>query len=156
MQSTNPKELKKFIEEKIIKNAKKIRGKHSPIAEIVDRKVQSLPVKFIYDLQGILDHFYLIGVENYSKRPKIRYFLAVSLANSSSDLLVSFAKDYAVKNQLKLLQYCIFLKTLRVQLLSLKELLNIDEFRNIVDTLKMFRTQFRETLEKFRNLLQDE
>jgi hypothetical protein len=156
MQSTNPEELKKFIEEKIVKIAKKIRGKHSPIAEIVDRKVQSLPVKFIYDLKGTLDHFYLMGVENYSKQPKMRYFLAVSLANSSSDLLVSFAKDYAVKNQLKLLQYCIFLKTLRIQLLSLRELLNIDEFSNIVDILKTFRTQFRETLEKFRNLLQDE
>lgn len=156
MQSTNPEELKKFIEKRIIKNAKKIRGKHSPIAEIVDSKAQSLPVKFIYNLQGILDHFYLIGVKSYSKHPKLRYFLAVSLANSSSDFLVNIAKDYAIKNELELLQYCIFLKTLRVQLLSLRELLNIDEFSNIVDTLKMFRTQFRETLEKFKNLLLDE
>ncbi|MHA2120705.1 MAG: hypothetical protein ACW990_05820 [Promethearchaeota archaeon] len=153
MQRTDPKELKKFIEDRITKNTKKIRGKHSPIAEIGDNKILSLPVKFIFDLRGILDHFYLIGVKNYSKHPKIRYFLAISLANSSSDLLVSIAKEFAVKNELKLLQYSIFLKTLRIQLLSLKEIKNIDDYRNIVEILKMFRAQFREILDKIRKLV---
>ena len=98
MQNSSLKELKHFIKSSVIKNKKKVRGKHSPMAEIVGGTLHSLPVKFIHDLKEKLKHFYLIGVKNYSKPPKLRYFLAISLANNSSDLLVQLAKDYAVKN----------------------------------------------------------
>ncbi|MHA2008037.1 MAG: hypothetical protein ACXABO_12005 [Promethearchaeota archaeon] len=156
MLNSSPKELKHFIKNKVIKDSKKVRGKHSPIAEIVEGTLYSLPVKFLYDLREKLKYLFLIGVKNYSKQPKVRYFLTVSLANNSSDLLVQLAKDYAVKNDLNLVQYSIFLKTLRIQLLALKEIKNIDDYNNSLDILHEFRKIFRDKLVRIKRTIENE
>ncbi|MFW9970681.1 MAG: hypothetical protein ACFFDF_10810, partial [Candidatus Odinarchaeota archaeon] len=122
MSTLNQNDFKSFIKHEIIKDTKKIRGKHSPILELVNNIPQSLRVENIYDLNRKEKYFHLLIVRNYSKKPKLRYFLAISLANNSSDLLVQLARDYALKNNLKLIQYSIFPKTLRILLLLLKEL----------------------------------
>lgn len=156
MKNISSKEFKKFIENELKKKGKKVRGRHPPIAEIVKKNQYSLPVKSIYDMNEILRHFYLISVKNYSKHPKIRYFLAISLANNSSDLLVQFAKDFAIKNELKLIQYSIYPKTLRVHLLTLHEIQKSGNYNRIVELLKASRKEFREILVRFKNIVENE
>jgi hypothetical protein len=156
MQNSSPKELKQFIENNVIKNAKKIRGKHSPLAEFVDKTQYTLPVKFIYDLSENLKHFYLIGTKNYSKDPKRRYFLGISLANNSSDLLVQFARDFAIKNELKLIQYSLYPDTFRVHLLTLYEIQNSRNYNASVELLKASRKEFRDILVRFKNIVENE
>ena len=147
------KELKSFIESEVIKDIKKIRGKKAPIAEIVDNTLIALPVKSIYDISELIKKFYFFIVQNHSKPPKLRYFVAVSLANNSSDILVQIAKDFAIKNGLKLIQYSIYPKTLRTQLLSMKEIKNPTDYSNSIEVLKVFRKDFREKLLKLKKLV---
>ncbi|MFW9821038.1 MAG: hypothetical protein ACFFE5_15650, partial [Candidatus Thorarchaeota archaeon] len=87
------------------------------------------------------------------KKPKLRYFLAISLAYNSSDLLVQFAREFALKTGLKLIQYSVFPKTLRIQLLLLKELNKIEDYANSIDILKTYRKEFRGILLKIKNLI---
>jgi len=152
----NEKELKSFIENEVIKDIKKIRGKKAPIAEIVENTFLTLPVKSIYDLSEKIKRFYFIIVKNHLKLPKLRYFLANSLADNSSDLLVQFAKEFAIKNGLKLIQYSIYPKTLRTQLLSMKEIKNPADYSNSIEVLKVFRKDFREKLVKLKKLVENE
>ncbi|MFX0142870.1 MAG: hypothetical protein ACFE9C_02235 [Candidatus Hodarchaeota archaeon] len=156
MRELNYTNLESFIKHEIIKGAKKIRGKHSPISEVVKNSSQSLRVEKIYDLGKIENNHFLLIVRNYTKKPKLRYFLAVSIANNSSDLLVQLARDYVIKNDLKLIQYSIFPKTLRIQLLLLKELEVIEDFTNSINKLKICRKDFRSKLLKIKNLLENE
>jgi len=156
MQNSNLKELKMFIERNIIKNMKKVRGKHAPIVEIVENTSYELSVKSIYDLRPKFKNFFLFIAENYSKQPKFRFFIAIILANNSSDLLVILARDYAIKNKLKLIQYSIFPKNLRIQLLSIKEVKHIDNFTNLIEILKGFRQIFRNKLVKLKNSIENE
>lgn len=156
MQRSSPNELKRFVEGTVLKNSKKIKGKHAPIAEILGNIQHALPIKSLYDLSERLKHFYLIIVQNYSKHPKIRYFLAISLANNSSDLLVQFAKDNAIKNDLRLIQYSIYPETLRIQLLTLHEIQNIDNYDNSVKLLRASRKEFRDILVRFKNIGKNE
>ena len=150
------KELKSFVESEVIKDIKKIRGKKAPIAEIVDNTLFALPVKSIYNMNEIIKKFYFIIVKNHLKQPKLRYFLAISLAGSSSDLLVQIAKDFAIKNDLKLIQYSIYPKTLRTQLLSMKEIKNSTDYSNSIEVLKALRKDFREKLAKLKRLVENE
>ncbi|GAH04963.1 unnamed protein product, partial [marine sediment metagenome] len=126
------KELKSFVESEVIKDIKKIRGKKTPIAEIVDNTFLALLVKSIYDMNKVIKKFYFFIVQNHLNQPKIRYFLAITLAGNSSDLLVQIAKDFALKNGLKLIQYSIYPKTLRTQLLSMKEIKNPTDYSNSI------------------------
>ena len=150
------KELKSFVESEVIKDIKKIRGKKAPIAEIVDNTLFALPVKSIHNMNEIIKKFYFIIVKNHLKQPKLRYFLAISLAGSSSDLLVQIAKDFAIKNDLKLIQYSIYPKTLRTQLLSMKEIKNSTDYSNSIEVLKALRKDFREKLAKLKRLVENE
>jgi len=156
MQNSIKPDLKSFIKNEIIKNAKKIKGKHAPISEIINNKSKILTIENIYDLRNRYRNYYFFIVKNFAKTPKLRYFLATSLANSSSDLLVQIARDLAVKNDLKLIQYSIFPKTFRIQLLILKEIKEIKDFINLIETLKSFRTEYRNKLDKIRNLVENE
>jgi len=156
MQNSIKPDLKSFIKNEIIKNAKKIKGKHAPISEIVNNTSKILTIENIYDLRNRYRNYYFFIVKNFAKTPKLRYFLATSLANSSSDLLVQIARDLAVKNDLKLIQYSIFPKTFRIQLLILKEVKEIKDFINLTETLKSYRTEFRDKLDKIRNLVENE
>jgi len=155
MRELNHNDLKSFIKHEIIKEIKKIRGKHSPISEVVNNVSQSLRVEKIYDLSKKEKYYFLLITRNYNKQPKLRYFLAISLANNSSDLLVQFARDFVIKSDLKLIQYSIFPKTLRIQLLLLKELKLIEDYANSIDKFKNYRKEFRSNLVKVKNLVEN-
>lgn len=156
MQNSIKPDLKSFIKNEIIKYAKKIKGKHAPISENVNNTAKTLTIENIYDLRNRYRNYYFFIVKNFTKTPKLRYFLATSLANSSSDLLVQIARDLAIKNDLKLIQYSIFPKTFRIQLLILKEIKEIKDFINLIESLKLYRTEYRNKLDKIRNLVENE
>ena len=152
---TNQKSLKSFIKTQILKTAKKLKGKYNPISELVDNIPRTLKIREIYKIEDSLKNLFLIIVNNYSKQPKVRYFLALILASQSSDLLVSLAKDYATKNNLKLIQYCLFPKSIRISLLTLTEIQTVEDFSNSIELLKNFRNYFRKTFEKIKNLIEN-
>ena len=156
MPNPNENELNAFIKSEIKETSKKVKGKHPPIAEVVDNVLRSLSVKSIYDLNEQEKRFFFITVKNYSTQPKLRHFLAISLANSSSDLLVQFARDFALKNDLRLIQYSIYPKPVRIQLLSLKEIKDTKDLRNSSELLKGVRKEFRDRLVKLKNLVENE
>ncbi len=156
MQNSTQTDLKSFIQNDIIKNIKKVKAKHAPISEIVDNIPKTLVIEKIYDLQEKFKNFYFFIAKNFSKTPKLRYFLAISLANSSSDLLVQLARDFAVKNDFKLIQYSIFPKTLRIQLLLLKEIKEVEDYTDLIEKLKSYRIEFRSKLGSVRNLIENE
>ncbi|MFX1488689.1 MAG: hypothetical protein ACFFBI_06040 [Promethearchaeota archaeon] len=155
MSGINEKQLRSLITDKIKKSNNKIKGKHPPIAEIVDKKSYSLPVKSIYDLNAYHKRFYFITVKNYRKQPKFRYFLAISLANSSSDLLVLLASNIAIENDLKLIQYSIYPKPVRIQLFSLKEIKSREDYETFIKVLNEIRREFRDKLVKLKNLIEN-
>jgi hypothetical protein len=156
MRDINKSNLKSFIENEIIKEVKKVRGKHAPISEVVNQVSKSLKVENLYDLSNKNKYFFLLIAKNYNKQPKLRYFLAVSIANTSSDLLVHLARENAIKNDLRLIQYSIFPKTLRIQLLLLKEIEKIEEFAFFLKKLAEIRKDFRKKLIKITNLIENE
>lgn len=147
------RDLSGFLQNKLIKKSKKLKGKFAPFSEIIDNELRVLKINKIYDLSEKFKNLYLFIVKNYLKQPKERYFLAVSLASQSSDLLVSLANEFAQKNALKLVQYAINPKQLRVSLISLKEIENIEDYSFSVELLKEFRTNFRNMLVKIKNTL---
>jgi len=151
--SINQEVLKSYLDSNVIKSAIKLKGKFAPFSEPVDKTPKTLPIKRIYNLKEQLKNFFLIIVKNYSNQPKVRYFLAIILASQSSDFLVSLAKDYATRNNLKLIQYSIFPKNIRISLLSLKEIRTIEDYLSSIELLKDFKKKFRKTLEKIRNLV---
>ncbi|MFX1531637.1 MAG: hypothetical protein ACFFBC_11040 [Promethearchaeota archaeon] len=156
MSNTSEKELKLFIESNIIKDIKKIKGKKAPIAEIVDNRVLTLPVKSIYNISNKMKSLYFFILQSHLKQPKFRYFITISLANHSSDFLVQLARKFAIKNGLKLIQYSIYPKTLRTQLLYMKEIKNPTDYSNSIEVLKESRSHFREKLVKLERLVENE
>ena len=149
-------DFKIHIKTDIIKASKKVKGKHSPISEVVDDVSRVLNVQAIYDLNQHHKNFYLINVKNYTKKPKIRYYLSVTLANNSSDLLAQLAAEYLNKNEFKLIQYSIFPETLRVQLLLLKEIKIIGDFTHAIKVLNKIRNEFRNKIVRLKNLVENE
>ena len=149
-------DLTSFIKNKIVKEIKKIRGKHAPISEIVQNSSKTLAVEKLYDLSEKDRNCFLFIVKNYAKTPKLRFFLSISLANNSSDFLVELAKDYAIKNDLKLIQYSIFPRMLRIQLLLIKELKQFEDYNNFLEKLTIIRRKFRAKLVKIKNLVENE
>ena len=148
------RDLSGFLQNKLIKKSKKLKGKFAPFSEIIDNELIVLKINKIYDLSEKFKNLYLFIVKNYLKQPKERYFLAVSLASQSSDLLVSLANEFAQKNALKLVQYAINPKQLRVSLISLKEIENIEDYSFLVELLKEFRAFFRKMLGKIKNTIE--
>ncbi|MFX1280579.1 MAG: hypothetical protein ACFFA3_14475 [Promethearchaeota archaeon] len=156
MSKSKDRNFKSFIEKEIINDTKKVKGRKTAIAEIVENTLITLPVKFIYDMNEKLKHFFFIIVKNHLKHPKVRYFLTNSLANNSSDLLVQLVKKNAISNNLNIIQYSIYPKTYRTQLLIMKEITNIKEFTDSIELLKRVRKEFRETISKLRKLVENE
>ncbi|MCK4286685.1 MAG: hypothetical protein KAX18_10810 [Candidatus Lokiarchaeota archaeon] len=156
MSNSKEEDFESFIKSDIIHKIKKVRGKHPPIAENVENKPRSLSVKSIYDLNENLKNFYFITLKNYSKKPKFRYFLVISFANHSSDLLVQLASKIVLKHHLKLIQYSIYPKTLRIHLLCMKEIQKIKDYENSINVLKLIRKEFREKLVRLKNLVENE
>ncbi len=147
------RDLRGFLQNKLIKKSKKLKGKFAPFSEFIDNEIRVLKINKIYNLSEKFKNLYLFIVKNYLKQPKERYFLAVILASQSSDLLVSLANEFAQKNALKLVQYAINPKQLRVSLISLKEIESIEDYSFSVELLKEFRTFFRNMLGKIKNTL---
>jgi hypothetical protein len=155
MSTSKEEDFESFIKSDIINKIKKVRGNHPPIAENVGEKPHSLSVKSIYDMSDNLKNFYFITLKNYSKKPKFRYFVVISFANHSSDLLVQLASEIVLKHNLKLIQYSIYPKTLRIQLLCMMEIQTIKNYNTSIKVLKSVRTEFREKLIRVRDLIQD-
>ncbi len=153
--SMNQEGLKSYLESNVIKSAIKLKGKFPPFSELIDKSQKTLSIKHIFNLKEQFKNIFLIIVKNYSNQPKVRYILAIILASQSSDFLVSLAKDYATRNNLKLIQYSLFPKK-RINLLSLKEIQTIEDYSSSIDLLKDFKKKFRKTLEKIRNLIENE
>jgi hypothetical protein len=156
MPNSNGKAFESFIKKDILNNLKKIKGKHPPISEIIENKPYSLSIKSIYDLNKKSKNFYFITLKNYPKQPKLRHFLAVSIANNSSDLLVQLAREMVLKHDLKLIQYSIYPSTLRIQLLCMKEIQKIKDYNMAVKILKSIRQGFREKLDRLKDLVENE
>lgn len=141
--------LKSYIKTEIVNRAKKLKGKYPPISEIIDGKPRILKVQDIYEMKDEFQNYYLIKVRNYDKKPKFRYFLTIRLASQSSDLLVSIAKELikGIK-EIKLIQFAIYPKNLRVNLLSLKQIQSKNDFLNSVKLLRDLRINFRTKIDK--------
>ena len=148
----NYEALEAHLKANVIKEAKKIKAKHSNISEIVDNTPKTLEMKNIYDLNNRYANTYLMIVRNHAKRPKMRFFLAISLASQSSDLLVNFTRDIIKKeDNIKLIQFSIHPKSMRVNLLALKELTSVENYSSSIELLQDLRKQFRQKLTKFAN-----
>ena len=148
--------LKPYLKSKVIKNAQKLRGKFAAISELIEDTLRTLTVQNIFKLGDELKGLFLVSVKNYYKYPKIRYFLAIQLASQSSDFLVALSRDFAIKNDLKLIQYSVVPKTTRISLLSLKEIKEIEDFEKSIGILQDFREKFRKKIAKIKNLVENE
>lgn len=147
------KALKYFLKNNVLKQSRKIRGKFPPFSEIIDNETKILKIIKIYELEILSKNFYLLIVKNYSKHPKERYFLAIKLASQSSDLLVTLSNDFAHKNSLRLIQYIITPKLHRVSLISLKEIVTIEDYSLSIEILREFRNKFLNILTKVKKQL---
>ncbi len=145
-----------YLKSKVIKNAQKLRGKFAAISEMIEDSQRTLTVQNIFKLGDELKGLFLFSVKNYDKHPKIRYFLAMQLASQSSDFLVALSRDFAIKNDLKLIQYSVVPKTTRISLLSLKEIKEIEDFEKSIGILQDFREKFRIKMAKIKNLVENE
>jgi len=148
--------LKPYLKSDVIKNAQKLRGKFAAISELIENSQRTLTVQNIFKLRDELKGLFLFSVKNYDKLPKIRYFLAMQLASQSSDFLVALSRDFAIKNDLKLIQYSIVPKTTRISLLSLKEIKEIEDFEKSIGMLQDFRERFRKKIAKIKDLVKNE
>ena len=148
--------LKPYLKSDVIKNAQKLRGKFAAISELIENSQRTLTVQNIFKLRDELKGLFLFSVKNYDKLPKIRYFLAMQLASQSSDFLVALSRDFAIKNDLKLIQYSIVPKTTRISLLSLKEIKEIEDFEKSIGMLQDFRERFRKKIAKIKDLIENE
>ena len=148
------KNLQNHLKKEIIKDAKRIKNKYPPISEKVNGITKILKVKKIYELKENLNNFILIATKNYAKTPKHRYFLTISLASQSSDLLVNLAKEYSKKNNLKLIQFSLHPQHSRVGLFSLKEIESKDNVMEVVKLLKEFRILYRKDLDNLGKLIE--
>ena len=146
--------LQSYLKKEILKDATRLKNKYPPISEKVNGVSKSLQIKSIYELKGNLNNFIFITTKNYAKKPKYRYFLAISIATQSSDLLVSLAREFCKQNGLKLIQFPIHPQHFRVGLFSLKEILNKNSISETVDLLKEFRIIYRKDLEKLTKLIE--
>ncbi|MFW9938040.1 MAG: hypothetical protein ACFFD5_10355 [Candidatus Thorarchaeota archaeon] len=139
----------------IFKNKlQRLKNKYPPISELINNQSKILEVKNIYKIKNEEKHFFLIETRNYFKKPKLRYFIGINLASQSSDLLVGLAKDFMRANDnLKLIQFSLYPKTNRVNLIVFKELKSIESVSNSMEILKEIRKEFRKRITNLRNLI---
>lgn len=151
---SNNEPLDSYLKSEIIKNAKKLKNKYPPISEMINGVRKVLRIENLYELSDEYRNFYLFKVRNYENNPKFIYFLAIILASQSSDFLVILAKTYLKElRNLKLIQFSIHPKNLRISLLALKDVKAKDEFLNSVKELQDLRINFRKKLTNIKNQL---
>jgi len=146
--------IQSYLKKEFLKDAKRIKKKFPPISEKINGISKSLKIKNIYELKGDLNNLLFITTKNYAKNPKERFFLAITLASQSSDLQVSFAKEFSKDNRLKLIQFSLYPQHFRVGLFSLKEIHSKNEISEAVILLKEFRIRYRKDIEKLRKLIE--
>ena len=143
--------------ESLIKGGKRVRGKHSPISFLINGTPTPLKIKNLYMLSTKFKYFSIFQLKNYLKTPKLRTFLAITLASQSSDLLVSVAKNLITPGKaLKLIQYSVFPSTLRINLLLLIELEDNQVLNESIELLNHIRQEFRKKLDKINFIMQNE
>ncbi|MFX0025683.1 MAG: hypothetical protein ACFE8M_04650 [Candidatus Hermodarchaeota archaeon] len=156
MTSSSSESLESFLKTEIIKEAKELKGRYPSISEIVGGAPRILKVKNIYEMKEEFKNYYLIRVKNYYNEPKFRHFLGIILASQSSDFLVLITKEL-IKDigNIKLIQFSIYPKNFRISLLSLKEILNKEDFLKSVKILKDLRINFKKKLDNIKNLIEN-
>ena len=138
-------DLISFIKQKK-KNGKKLRGKHSPLSELVDNVPKILKIEKIYILPESKNVILFI-IKNHLKLPKKRIFLAISIASQSSDLLVNIAKNVSKNNEnIRFVQYSLYPDTSRVNLIAMLELHTQGEYERSIDCLSELRKKYRKEL----------
>ncbi|MBY9019281.1 MAG: hypothetical protein KGD66_10670 [Candidatus Lokiarchaeota archaeon] len=149
------KELGSKIKEKLLRDSRRLKEKYPPLSDIINGTQLTLQINRLYELSGDLRQFYLIIVK--SKNGKSRYLICIKLATQSSDFLVSLART-TIKDEpnLRLLQFSLIPKHLRVNLLCLKEIEHEDDLQGIIDLLKQVRSRFRKTLEKITSQMEND
>lgn len=143
-------DLKSIIETNLLKDAKKLREKYLPISENVKGARKVFTIKNIYELSGHLKSFYLITIKDATIRQKRRYFIAIQLASQSSDFLAKIAKEIVKQKELtlKLIQYAIHPKSLRINLLCMAELENAEEIHDLIKELGEIKISVKEKIER--------
>ena len=139
-------ELGSRIKEKLLKDSHRLKEKYPPLSYIINDTQLIFQINRLYELSGDLKQLYMIFAK--SKNGKLRYFICITLASQSSDFLVSLArKTIKDETSLRLLQFSLIPKHLRVNLLCLKEIEHEDDLQGIITLLKQVRSRFRKTLE---------
>ena len=140
-------ELGSRIKEKLLKDSHRLKEKYPPLSYIINDTQLIFQINRLYELSGDLKQLYMIFAK--SKNGKLRYFICITLASQSSDFLVSLArKTIKDETSLRLLQFSLIPKHLRVNLLCLKEIEQEDDLQGSITLLKQVRSRFRKTLEK--------
>jgi len=138
-------DLISFIKKKK-KKAKKLRGKHSPLSELVNSAPKILKIENIY-IMPESNHHLLFIIKNHVKKPKKRIFLGISIASQSSDLLVNIAKKMSKnKENIRFVQYSLYPDTFRVNLIAMLEVLSSEEYEGSINFLSELRKKYRKEL----------
>ena len=142
-------DLKREIESNLLKDAKKLRGKYLPISEKVMGTQKVFTIKNIYELSGRLKSFYIIMIKDEIAKKNRRFFIVIQLASQSSDFLVKIAKEIIKQKEiaLKLIQYAIHPKSLRINLLCMSELKNTDDISDLIKELGEVRILFQDKID---------
>jgi len=139
-------ELGSRIKEKLLKDSHRLKEKYPPLSDFINGTQLTLQINRLYELSGDLRQFFLIIAK--SKDGKLKYLICITLASQSSDFLVSLArKTIKDETSLRLLQFSLIPKHLRVNLLCLKEIEHEDNLQGSITLLKQVRSRFRKTLE---------
>ncbi|MCJ7650596.1 MAG: hypothetical protein MUP85_18450 [Candidatus Lokiarchaeota archaeon] len=139
-------ELGSRIKEMLLKDSHRLKEKYPPLSDIINDTRLTLQINRLYELSGDLRQLYMIIAK--SKNGKLKYLICITLASQSSDFLVSLArKTIKDETSLRLLQFSLIPKHLRVNLLCLKEIEHEDDLQGIITLLKQVRSRFRKTLE---------
>ena len=143
------------IKEKLLRDSHRLKEKYPPLSYIINGTQKTLQISRLYELSGDLKQLYMILGK--SKNEKLKYLICIKLASQSSDFLVSLArKAIEDESNLRLLQFSLIPKHLRVNLLCLKEIEREDDLQDVIDLLKQVRSRFRKTLEKLTSKMEND
>jgi hypothetical protein len=146
--------LKKAIENELLKDTKKLREKYPPISENIEGVQKVYPIKKIYQLFNGFKNFYLILINDSTIEQKVRYFLTIRLASQSSDFLVKLAKKALKQKNLnfQLIQFALHPNNSRINLLCISELKNFDALMTLRQQLNEIKLLFQEKMDKLIKL----
>jgi hypothetical protein len=147
-------DLEELIKQ-LLKDAEKIKNKIPNFSRQVDKKQVILEISKIYSFQEENSRFFLFKVKNYENNPKYLYFLGKKLVSQSSDLIVLLSKDYALENEIDLVQFPLFPSTRRVNLLALKQIKSREHYSSVVKLLNIFRKRLLKKMEKIKKIAEN-